>query len=1026
MRRFYISVLICILFFNSPAEAFFLGKKDYKQNFLNDAYNAAKKKDYKKAFYSYEKAMYYYKKDKKIIESYAKFCENESFYDKAEDLYEKLYVLTKDSSYLFKSNLCSIKNGKIAADKIQKIINDKTLTISQQNDLSNALINHYAYKNNWKKVKKTCDSLAKNKISKEAIINCIVAGEKISDKKNNLNYYIRYHELYPKDSEIINKIIKSAEIEKKYKIQENFIKKLSEINPEDNGIKYQLAGFYEKQKDWAKAFKIYESLMISGDKSEHVTKSQAYVLSQLYPKVSTESQNVSYKPKPLSKFKIAEKKFYTSWQEKNYEKAQIYLQEMLKEQPNNKKLLKHKVDIDVLQNNFNNAIITFEKIKTSSLNDTKFLAFLYSKTKNYAKALEIIEEKLKEYPKNKILLNLALEYSLAQKNWDNAIIYNDKLLALEPESENLLKTGADLYSIKKDFSKAIKYYEKLVKHYPKIEYKMQLANLYMANHEFSSAETVLENLYYKNLNNTDITKAYLSSLLAQQKTYDAYKIIRDNNLLNTKEGYIILGDLNLKNEKYNTAANNYFKALEIDPKDADTKNNLAFCYRMLGYITGAANLYNEVLYYEPENKEAKLGLGSLEIDKKNYKKSREIFKSILNEHPDYKQAKIAIAHSYIANNEKLSALEILDELPDNDETKMMKAQIYYDFTMYTNSKETINQTNTKKAKELKYQIKKDQAINITPVYGLFVSELADAFNLDYQKYGVKMSQNTDNNSNVFMEYNVYWYTSGFPYFLSNVTNEFKGGIQSRINKKLEYKADIGVKAFQFGGGLINTDSWLKYYFNDKFNLKLGFYRNNIEQSYLSAVGQYIDGNFTGRTADNRLYLEFNANLAKQFYLFGKGSYGVITAQNLATNQYTEGMLGIGRRIYDNPKNKWVQTANFDIVSYNSAYQYNLLNIYNSTGVLYGGYFSPSYFNATTANIKVEGEIKNWHIKYCLSGFAGPQISRSPDFVKLSWGFSPYLSYEINDYISLNASYIYFNFADVQRHYLTFNAIFRRF
>lgn len=1027
MRGFIISVLICLFLCQTQSEAALFHKKDYKHIFLNNALKAEKRRDYNQAFHAYEKAIYYYKKDKNVLEAYAQFCERQKYFDKAEDLYGKLYILTKDPDYQFKKNLCAIKNGKLSDEKIQSIINNKSLTSSQKISINKSLIFYYAYKNDWIKVKKTCDKVSINQIGEDSVTTCIAANEHASDKKTAFKYYLRHYQLFPKDTEVINRIIELSDSFKDYSTEEKFIKKLSTLNPKDNGIKYKLAGLYEKQKNWHKASKLYEGLMASGDKSEHVTSSYAYVLSQLHPKKQPSKE--IYTSEPPSEFKLAEKNFYHAWKEKNYKQAQSYLDKMLKEEPRNKKLLRHKVDIDISQGNYIEALKIFEELLQTqkiSTEDAEFLAFLYSKTENYSKALEIIQDQLKEHPINKTLLNLALEYSLAEKDWDTAILYNAKLLEINPKSEKLLKQGGNLYSIKQDFLNASKYYEKLVKVHPTLEYKMALANLYMANKDFDLAQNILEPLYYKNPNNIEITEAFINSLLAQQRTYYAYEIIRKNNLLNTKEGYVVLGDLNLKNKQYSTAANNYFKALQVDPKNNVTKNNLAYCYRMLGHITGAANIYKEVLFDEPQNLEAKLGLGSIEIDKKNFDKARRIFRDILKVNPDYRPAWIAIAHSYNANGEKLSALEALDKIIPDDETNLLKAQIYYDMDMLTNAKQIIKNTYTEDSEALKYQIRKNQAITVTPTYSFLFQQLADEFNLDYQKYGIQLAQKTDANTNAFLEYNIISYSSGSPYYLTNVTNEIRGGVQARPSEKFEYRADLGVRAFQFGGAMITTDSWIKRYFNDKFNLKLGFKRTNLEQSYLSAVGEMLNGIFTGRVADNRLYLEYEAKLPKQFYTFGRGVYGVMTAQNLPTNQYLEGLVGIGRPIYDNPRNPWIQKILFDVVSYNTGYQYNLLNLYNNIGTLYGGYFSPSYFNATTGNVKMEGFIKKWNLKYGLSFFGGLQDSMSPDKTTQAWGFAPFISYNLNDHISINASYNYYNYADVQRHYFMVNAVIRGF
>lgn len=806
---------------------------------------------------------------------------------------------------------------------------------------------------------------------------------------------------------------------------------------------------------------------------------------------------------------------------------------------------------------------------------------------NYEKVLETVKNLLKKNSGNKKLLNLALEYAIAAKDWDNALIYTDKLLTFEPNSEKLLKNAGDIYSIKKDFSSAAAYYEKLVEYYPKLEYQVTLANIYMADQQFKKAECILEFLYCNYPENPKITDAYLDALLAQQKTMQAYKVVKNSHLEKTSKGYMVFGDMAMKDRNYDAAGNYYFKALSLDPENIFLKNKLALAYRSLGHIRTATRLYCDVLCNAPNNLEAKIGLGYIEIEKKNFKKARKIFCDILAEKPCYKPAELGVVHSYLSNGDNLKALEILNKLPPDADIKLLKAQTYFNIGMYSDAlknipckrecesfttKKTNNNTNGKRTKNLgkvagkstescetsglteskmetatekpeimsgmdgktsaipsledetnikpqltkaedssakpsitrettieetkgsaiesakeepsitrealeegksnmeteiilspetnlytvpglpehiygaipeapillhgeiyettqglKYQIKRAQALNIIPSYSLLSQQLADEFDLDYKKIGLGLSKNTVANSNVFMNYNVIIYTSGAKTGLTNVTHEFYGGIQSRPIEKWEYRADLGVKVFEFDeGAMIISNSWIKHYFNDYFNLKLGYRRNNIEQSFLAAVGEPVNGIFTGRAADNKFYIEFEGRLPHSFYAFGRGAYGVIYAQNLTTNQYSEGMIGAGKLLYNNPKNKWINTFSMDAVCYNASYQYNLLDIYNSAGVLFGGYFSPSYYNSDTVNLKLEGNIKKLHLKYGLKSFWGVQTSISPDSTTPVWGISPYISYDLNNHISINASYSYYNYASVQRHLFMVSAVIRGF
>lgn len=1059
-------LIICImlLFTINPCSSFsFLQKKDYKQNFINDALNAEKRHNINSAFHLFEKALYYYKKDKSILEAYAGFCDREKYFDKAQELYQRLYILTKNPNYLFKKDIAEIRNGKLSKAQVQKLTKGRHLNKAQENDINIALVDYFSYIGDWQNTKKSCDNIKKNSIGKDLITTCIVASEKTKDKQAVYKYLKRYSEIYPQDANVLKRIISLAEEYNDYASEEDLVKKFSRLNPNDKGIKYRLAGLYEKHGDYKKAIKVYENLMASGDNSKHVKDSYTYALGMskgIYNKKSPQYV-AKYIPKPLTPKELKEKAMYEALNKKDYAKVVSYLDELLKVNPKDTKLLKLRVDMALAQDDYSQAIIYFEKLKglnySLTLKDEKLLAFSYSKTDNYPMAIELIEKLLQKRPKDKDLLDLALEYSMASKNWEKGIFYTKKLLAFDPTSEKLLKNQGDIYATIKDFQNAINSYEQLVQNHPKLEYCMELANFYMANKDFTKAEAVLEPIYKANLQNatpekSKIIDAYLNSLLAQQKILQAYCVIKTNHLENTKNGYMILGDMAMTNKNYECARVKFKHALCFDPESDILQNKLAQSYRMLGCPSTSASIFNNVLVKDPCNIEARLGLGSLEIDKKNFEKSRRIFCSILKENPDCKPAKIAIANSYIANDENLSALETLGNMPQDEDVKLMEDQTLYNmgirpvmfkaipdvpemnvpmedisYESEINPNRAINGALFEDRKKLEYKKKRNEAITLVPTYSIFTQQLADQFRLNYIKGGINLHKNIDGNKLVFMGYSVIVYSSGGPQFLNNFVNEFRGGIQARPTDKWEYRADIGVKAFEYGdGAMLITDSWLKYYFNDKFNLKAGVMRNNIEQSYLSAVGERIDGIFTGRAADNKFYLEAQAKLPRQFYSYARVAYGVIPAQNLITNQYFEGYVGAGKLLYNNPKNKWVNTFATDIVSYNSAYQYNLLNIYSSTGALFGGYFSPSYFNATTANLKLEGHFNKLPLRYGLKGFGGIQNALTPDQTTPTWGYSPYVSYAINDNISIYAAYNHFNYADVQRDQFIFSAVIRFF
>lgn len=690
---------------------------------------------------------------------------------------------------------------------------------------------------------------------------------------------------------------------------------------------------------------------------------------------------------------------------------------------------------------FEKALLYFNEIhKTIPLSnkDEQVLAFLYAQNGNAVKALKIIENLLEKDIQNKELLYLALEYSMAQKNWDKAIFYNDRLLTFNPSDENLLKNQAYFYLIEKNSNLAIKSYENLIKNYPKLEYKLELFNLYMDAKDFSEAQEIIEPIYTKNTKNKKIVNMYMNSLLAQNKLDDAYRLVKKHCLGNTKEGSVIIADTAMRDNDYNSAIKYYLKAVNFDQENNDLKIKLAQSYRMIKNPEAAAQVYYNILSKDSCNKDALLGLGYLKIDGKFYPQARKVFKDILMQDPDYLPAKMGMLHSYTNNGDNLNALKILKQIPDTDNIKLLRANTYYRMGMPSNAKQTLNGVVTKDAEDLKYRIRHDEAITITPSY-IFVNQvLEEEFDLDYDKFGINVSQGIPNNLNIFADCNVYSYDSGKLFVeqrnhnaeLSNVTGEVKLGVIGRPVEKYEFRTDLGAKIYQFNQGyMLNTNSWIKRYFNDKFNLKLGFYRDNLEQTYLSAVGLKVNGIFTGQVANNKIHLDYEYKFPKQFYSFGSIAWGEMTGQNLQSNPYMDSILGLGRLMYNNPNNKWLNTVNFDLESHTEGFKYHDLLIIHGNSTIYGGYYCPNYFINNTAGLKFEGNIKKINMKYGFK-FAGgyqynPEQSQIPAFSKASFLFWPYLTWNPNDNISMNLSYTYSNVILV-RHAIAFNIVFKVF
>lgn len=717
---------------------------------------------------------------------------------------------------------------------------------------------------------------------------------------------------------------------------------------------------------------------------------------------------------------------------KNYPKALFYINEIIKERPYDCKFLRLGADIAARQNDFATAASFLERLKSinqstvsvpaiSNLENDKLLAYCYSKLQNYEKALQSINDALNINSSNSELLELAVEYAMAQKRWDIALDYVKKALALNPDSEKMLSIKNQLCSLTRNCPEEITTCQKLAEIYSRESCKFEPCDPCKIHKCLTESDGFMSRMYNLCPDDKAVLTDYADGVSAKEKNIEAYDLIKKGGLEETLEGLRTQGDIALLEDDFEKARGFYNAALKLDYGSDYIKSKIGTCYRKERKFKEAEKIYAEILQANPQSEYARIGMAYIDIDKCDYKKAEKEFAKILEENPNSKNAKIGMVYAYMGNNLKLKALELLKQMPEDDEVNYTKANLYYNMGMYSDAQDVLRGMVQRNAQNLKYEIKRAKAFTLTPSYTLFNQELSETYDLKLRKVGIGLSEYGVKNTKAFIDYGLYIYISGLHTegHLTNVTNELRGGIQSRPTEKFEYRTDMGLKAFQFQGDMFIADNWIKHYVNDYFNYKIGFRRNNVEQSYLAAVGFPVNGIFTGRVADNRAYTEMEGRLPNKFYWFFRAGGGTFNGQNLPTNPYLDEAVGLGKIIYNEPKNKWIQFITLEAMNYNSSYQRNLLNIsapgVTSSGTV-GGYFSPSFYIADTVSLKLEGAIKKWHLTYGFKGFVGGQAIFSPDFSSPVYGVFPFLSYNLNDHLGVNLSYSFSDYSGIQRHY----------
>lgn len=488
---------------------------------------------------------------------------------------------------------------------------------------------------------------------------------------------------------------------------------------------------------------------------------------------------------------------------------------------------------------------------------------------------------------------------------------------------------------------------------------LQQVDLLIEEEKYAEAEVEIEKLYNSKCRTKELAERYVKVLYEENKLHDAYKIASDNLLLDTQQGLLLQ------------------TKMLIGTKD----------------VTIARSIYDNIVIKNTYDKIIQMGL----------------------------------SNNVISSNSYLAALNELDNLPKTSDSEYLKAKAFYNMEMYEDAKKILDELPpNNNVVELKELIKEKRAYQFSTGYEIYLQKLNEEFKLDANKIAFSNSCYV-NNMQVYLDYVLYLYKSGVlagqgPEPLYNLTNEIRIGTQGRLNKKVALKGDIGAKFFQDYGIMLLTDSWVKYYVNDNFNVKLGFSRNNAEQTFLSAVGVKIDNVFTGQVANNNLYLDTNTRLPNQFYLYTKGGVGLKDGYNLPNNGYWEGMLGFGKVIRFDLDRPYLQKISLDLVSYNSGFEYDLANIYSSQGLLYGGYFSPKFYSDNTINISLSGRYKKTNLYYGYGAFSGWQFAYNPDQSIYIWGGSVYLKYLFNKHVALDTQYRYYRYANITKNQFLLNLV----
>lgn len=644
-------------------------------------------------------------------------------------------------------------------------------------------------------------------------------------------------------------------------------------------------------------------------------------------------------------------------------------------------------------------------------------------------------------------IDVQLKEQIKSEDWKE--VYKNAELGLQyfPDDEAYLKIKADALWNMNDFENAIAIYKHFVEIYPTPRYLANFEEVKIYKKAYEESRYIVEIVDSNQWDMKDVIPLYLNTIYMTQRVDKVHEFVRRFGLQDMaivhsmEEDLFLLEKDNLSTEERHEAAEHF------DNDTIHVRLEEANVLQAQGKTLEADELYKEIMEEDENNIDARMGMGYTKLNERKYEEGRKLFREIFKDHPDYWDAKMGIANSYAAYADYILALSELEDVPETIKLEYLKGVIYTEAYMFDSALDAIKNDHSTRANELRHKIVLRSCPRLILRTSFLKQTLDNRFNLNANKVGFDYTQELKKNLHATFSYTGIAFFSGNIQTGPTVITHFKNhahdvlfGVDGRISKHWEVHGVFGGRFFgnttndvtgtddlDTSGAMLLCDSWAKYYVNDRFDVQLGFSRYNLEDSYLAAAGAIIAPEvFAGRISDNRVNLSMNYRFPDFAYAFFRGGLGLRPGVNLPTNQYADALLGIGRVVYNNPENPFINMVGMSITTFNSAFKYNVLNQFGEDSP-FGVYYSPPYFNASSINIRAEGYIKRIKLRYGIKAFvAGQKSIGIVENQMIGACAVPYISYAPNEHFTVNAVFHYSNFADVRKYYAMVQLQFRFF
>lgn len=346
------------------------------------------------------------------------------------------------------------------------------------------------------------------------------------------------------------------------------------------------------------------------------------------------------------------------------------------------------------------------------------LAKTYGWLHNDKLAMNYYQDLLKKTPNNTDLLEAYANYLKDTKNYSEAMVIYNKLLAQEKDgkSEKYSEDIAEIYFLQRDYQTSLKLYNDIYNKNPNNpNIQKSIALLYFVSGEFKKSIEFYQK-YLAQKSDKESVLNYAKSLFYSKKIEPAREILESyvNVYPNDTEGLSTLADIYMAQKNSKQAAVLVNQALSIEPDNMKLKIQSAKVDISAKNYIQAKTLLLKLLSLEPDNTDILENLGDISLYtgdfnqalgyyqaipdsnvnkrlvykraqvshyRKDYALAQNLYRQIINDSEYTNKAKIGLAEIEIEKDKPLKAIKILNNVleddPENVQAKKNLGISYY-------------------------------------------------------------------------------------------------------------------------------------------------------------------------------------------------------------------------------------------------------------------------------------------------------------------------------------------------------------